>query len=149
MRSPLQMLAGVDTEDFLSSLLEGDGNTEPFCPSRSPVGSDSGISDDSGTGLRHGNLPGCPSPQGSDTDAAASPGYSRGSPAHSDPALVPEEKQEALSVQADHSYALLQGGAADTDALQSVRAEQPDTYVFIDLGTDADPSGLSRLSRQL
>uniref|UniRef100_H3DGY0 cAMP responsive element binding protein 3-like 3 like n=1 Tax=Tetraodon nigroviridis TaxID=99883 RepID=H3DGY0_TETNG len=115
-----QMLTGVDTEDFLSSLLEGDSSLERFCPSRSPVGSDSGISD------------------GSDTDAVTSPGYSRGSPVPSDPALVPEdmqtEKQEALSVQADHSYALLQVAAADMDALQSVRAEKPDTYVFIDLG---------------
>uniref|UniRef100_H3C2L2 cAMP responsive element binding protein 3-like 3 like n=1 Tax=Tetraodon nigroviridis TaxID=99883 RepID=H3C2L2_TETNG len=107
------------------------------CPSRSPVGSDSGISDDSSTGAGPHNLRGCLSPQGSDTDAVTSPGYSRGSPVPSDPALVPEdmqtEKQEALSVQADHSYALLQVAAADMDALQSVRAEKPDTYVFIDL----------------
>lgn len=122
----------------MSSLLEGDSSLERFCPSRSPVGSDSGISDDSSTGAGPHNLRGCLSPQGSDTDAVTSPGYSRGSPVPSDPALVPEdmqtEKQEALSVQADHSYALLQVAAADMDALQSVRAENPDTYVFIDLG---------------
>ncbi|CAG09560.1 unnamed protein product, partial [Tetraodon nigroviridis] len=135
--SDQDMLTGVDTEDFLSSLLEGDSSLERFCPSRSPVGSDSGISDDSSTGAGPHNLRGCLSPQGSDTDAVTSPGYSRGSPVPSDPALVPEdmqtEKQEALSVQADHSYALLQVAAADMDALQSVRAEKPDTYVFIDL----------------
>lgn len=127
------MLAGMDTEDFLSSLLEGDSNMEPLCPSRSPLGSDSGISDDSSTGVGQNNLLGCLS----DTDVV-SPSYSQPSPVHSDPVLVPEEmqteKQEALSVQTDHSYALLQSADGDMDVLQSVRAEKPDTYVFIDLG---------------
>lgn len=138
---PFQMLTGVDTEDFLSSLLEGDSNMETFCPSRSPLGSDSGISDDSSTGVGHNNLLGCLNPQGSgsDTDVVTSPSYSQPSPVHSDPALVPEEmqteKQEVLTVQTDHSYALLQSGDGDMDVLQSVRAEKPDTHVFIDLGT--------------
>lgn len=126
------MLTGMDTEDFLSSLLEGESNMEAFCPSHSPLGSDSGISDDSN------NLLGCLSPQGSDTDVVTSPSYSQPSPVHSDPAPVPEDNQtdnqEALSVQTDHSYALQQSGDGDVDALQSVRAEKPDTYVFIDLG---------------
>lgn len=133
------MLTGVDTEDFLSSLLEGDSNMETFCPSRSPLGSDSGISDDSSTGVGHNNLLGCRSPQGSDTDVVTSPSYSQPSPLCPDPALVPEdmqtEKPEALSVQTDHCYALLQSADGDMDVLQSVRAEKPDTYVFIDLGT--------------
>lgn len=131
------MLNGVDTEDFLSSLLEGDGNMET-CPSRSPLGSDSGISDDSSTGVGHNNLLGCLSPQGSDTDVVTSPSHSQPSPVHSDSAPVPEEmqteSQEALTVQTDHSYALLQSSEGYMDALQSVRAEKPDRDVFIDLG---------------
>lgn len=141
---PFQMLTGVDTEDFLSSLLEGDSNMETFCPSRSPLGSDSGISDDSSTGVGNNNLLGRLSPQGSDTDVVTSPSYSQPSPVHSDPALVPEEmqteNQEVLTVQTDHSYALLQSDDGDMDVLQSVRAEKPDTYVFIDLGRCDDES---------
>lgn len=132
------MLTGMDTEDFLSSLLEGEDHVGAICPSRSPSGSDSGISDDSSTGVGNNNLLGCPSPQGSDTDIVPSPSYSQPSPVYSDPALVPEEvqkeSQEALMVQADHSYSLLQSRGRDMDVLQSVRAEKPDTDVFIDLG---------------
>lgn len=137
--SEQDMLTGMDTEDFLSSLLEGDDNMETICPSHSPLGSDSGISDDSSTGggVGNNNLLGCPSPQGSDSDIVPSPSYSQPSPAHSDPALVSGELQteslEALTVQTDHSYSLLQSGCRDMDFLQSVRAEKPDTDVFIDL----------------
>ncbi|KAM7416024.1 hypothetical protein PAMA_018206 [Pampus argenteus] len=137
--SEQDMLTGMDTEDFLSSLLEGEDNMEAICPSHSPLGSDSGISDDSSNvgGVGNNNLLGCPSPQGSDSDIVASPSYSQPSPVHSDPALVSGELQteslEALTVQADHSYALLQNGCGDMDVLQSVRAENPDTDVFIDL----------------
>lgn len=135
----LQMLTGMDTEDFLSSLLEEEEDMGTICPSRSPSGSDSGISDDSrSTGVGNNNIPGCPSPQSSDTDVVPSPSYSQPSPVHSDPALGLEEVQteslEALTVQADHSYSLLQSGGRDMDILQSVRAEKPDTDVFIDLG---------------
>uniref|UniRef100_A0A671UXB1 cAMP responsive element binding protein 3-like 3 like n=1 Tax=Sparus aurata TaxID=8175 RepID=A0A671UXB1_SPAAU len=74
--SEQEMLTGMDTEDFLSSLLEEEEDMGTICPSRSPSGSDSGISDDSrSTG---------PSP-------------------------------------------------VDMDILESVRAEKPDTDVFIDL----------------
>ncbi|XP_044230618.1 cAMP responsive element binding protein 3-like 3 like [Thunnus albacares] len=137
--SEQDMLTGMDTEDFLSSLLEGDDNMETICPSHSPLGSDSGISDDSSTrgGVGNNNLLGCPSPQGSDSDIVPSPSYSQPSPEHFDPALVSGELQteslEALTVQADHSYSLLQSGCRDMDFLQSVRAEKPDTDVFIDL----------------
>lgn len=129
------MLPGMDTEDFLSSLLEGEGNMATIGPSHSPLGSDSGISDDSSTtGGGSGNtahLLTCPSPQGSnDSDPAPSP-------AGSDPASALAEYQmdspEALAVQTDHSYSLLQSAGADLDALQSVRAERPDMDVFIDL----------------
>lgn len=132
------MLPGIDTDDLLSSLLEGEDNMGALCPSCSPVGSDSGISDDSSAGVGNKNLSGCLSPQGSDTDIVPSPSYSQPSPVHSDPTLVPEEVQtespEALTVQADHSYSLLQSSDRDMDFLQSVRAEKPDTDVFIDLG---------------
>ncbi|XP_037634365.1 cAMP responsive element binding protein 3-like 3 like [Sebastes umbrosus] len=135
--SEQDMLTGVDTEDFLSSLLEGEYNEEAICPSHSPLGSDSGISDDSSTVVGNNNLLGCPSPQGSDSDIVPSPSYSQPSPVHSDPALVPGELQteslEVLTVQADHSYSLLQSGGRDMDVLQSVRAEKLDTDVFIDL----------------
>ncbi|XP_072243821.1 cAMP responsive element binding protein 3-like 3 like [Leuresthes tenuis] len=135
--SEQDMLTGMDTEDFLSSLLDGEDNMEAICPSHSPLGSDSGISDDSSTGAGNGNLPGCPSPEGSDSEVVPSPSYSQPSPVHSDPALTFGELQmenfEALTVQADHSYSLLQSGAGDMDMLQSVRAEKPDTDVFIDL----------------
>ncbi|XP_036954851.1 cAMP responsive element binding protein 3-like 3 like [Acanthopagrus latus] len=136
--SEQEMLTGMDTEDFLSSLLEEEEDMGTICPSRSPSGSDSGISDDSrSTGVGNNNIPGCPSPQSSDTDVVPSPSYSQPSPVHSDPALGLEEVQteslEALTVQADHSYSLLQSGGRDMDILQSVRAEKPDTDVFIDL----------------
>lgn len=130
------MLTGMDTEDFLSSLLEGDDNVEAFCPSHSPLGSDSGISDDSSSGTGNNNTLG--SPHGSESDIVPSPSYSHPSPVHSDPTLTSEDLQaespEALSVHADHSYSLLQNGVRDMDVLESVRAEKPDTDVFIDLG---------------
>lgn len=132
------MLAGVDTEDFLSSLLEGDDNDGTICPSRSPSGSDSGISDDSSTGIGNSKTLGCLSPDGSDTDNVPSPISSPSSSVHSDPAVLLEEvqteSQEALAVQADHCYSLLQSRDLDMDDLQSVRTEKPDTDVFIDLG---------------
>ncbi|XP_012725406.3 cAMP responsive element binding protein 3-like 3 like [Fundulus heteroclitus] len=136
--SEQNMLTGVDTEDFLTSLLDGDNNTGAFCPSHSPLGSDSGISDDSSTGAgNNNNNNALGSPRGSESDIVPSPSYSHPSPVHSEPGLTPEEMQaespEALSVHADHSYSLLQSGARDMDLLESVRAEKPDTDVFIDL----------------
>ncbi|XP_019908533.1 cAMP responsive element binding protein 3-like 3 like [Esox lucius] len=138
------LLTGLDTEDFLSSLLEGDEMVSTSCLSHSPLGSDSGISDDSSTGgIVSRNVPACPSPQGSDSDRAPSPGYSLPSPDSSDtPMMAPDlqmESPESLAVQTDHSYSLLQGG--DMDALQSVRAEKPDMDVFIDLD-DLDSVGM-------
>ncbi|MEQ2208279.1 hypothetical protein XENOCAPTIV_013897 [Xenoophorus captivus] len=122
------MLTGMDTEDFLSSLLDGDDNVEAFSPSHSPLGSDSGISDDSSTGAGNNNALG--SPHGSESDIVPSP-------VNSDPGLTYEELQtespETLSIHADHSYSLLQNGARDMDVLESVRSEKPDTDVFIDL----------------
>lgn len=135
--SEQDMLTGMDTEDFLSSLLDGDDNVEAFCPSHSPLGSDSGISDDSSTGAGNNNSNALGSPHGSESDIVPSPCYSHPSPVHSDPSLTSEELQaenpEALSIHADHCYSLLQSGVRDMDALQSVRAEKPDTDVFIDL----------------
>ena len=140
---PSQMLTDMDTEDFLSSLLEGN-NPMPTAlgPSHSPQGSDSGISDDSSTiGCGNGmgnNLLTCPSPQDSDGDPVPSPSYSQPSPVYSDSTLPPPENQvenpESLTVHTDHCYSLAQGSEGDLDALQSVRAEKPDMDVFIDLG---------------
>ncbi|XP_068594603.1 cAMP responsive element binding protein 3-like 3 like [Brachionichthys hirsutus] len=130
--SEQDMLTGFDTEDFLSRLLEGEDNTGGGSPSRSPVGSDSGISD-----VGNNNLLGCRTPQGSDSDIVPSPSCSEPSPACSDLVLASEEvqteSQEALAVQADHSYSLMQCRVSDMNVLQSVRAERPDTDVFIDL----------------
>ena len=142
---PSQLLTGMDTEDFLSSLLaENDNMPTALGPSHSPQGSDSGISDDnstvgggSGMGIG-GNLLTCPSPQDSDGDPVPSPSYSQPSPVYSDNTLPPPENQaenpEALMVHTDHCYSLAQGCEGDLDALQSVRAEKPDMDVFIDLG---------------
>lgn len=129
------MLTGMDTEDFLSSLLEGEDNMEALCPSHSPSASDSGISDDSSSGVGNNNILECSSPQSSDSEIVPSPSYSQPSPVYSDPApgVLQTESLEALMVQADHSYSLLQSGGRDMDVLQSVRAEKPDTDVFIDL----------------
>ncbi|KAG7271237.1 hypothetical protein CRUP_038684 [Coryphaenoides rupestris] len=145
--SEQEMLSGMDTEDFLSSLLEGDDTvpTTAVHPSHSPQGSDSGISDYSSSGGGSGgggigsgnNLLTCPSPQDSDGDPVPSPGYSQPSPVYSDATLpTPEhqaENHEALVVQTDHCYSLAQGSERDLDVLQSVRAEKPDMDVFIDL----------------
>ncbi|XP_062855597.1 cAMP responsive element binding protein 3-like 3 like isoform X2 [Trichomycterus rosablanca] len=103
--SKQEMWNSADTEDFLSQLLgdEDDGFTPPSAPSFSPLGSDSGISD----------------------DPSLSP--------HSEPEGVMEgvaeyvmecvqECNEAQVVETDHCY-----------SLQSVRTEKPDTDVFIDL----------------
>ncbi|KAM9474840.1 cAMP responsive element binding protein 3-like 3 like [Clarias gariepinus] len=97
------MLSAVDTEDFLTRLLgeEDDGLSAP-CVSLSPLGSDSGISD----------------------DPSSSP--------HSEPDCVMEgvmegvvggvaECYDAQAVETDHCY-----------ALHSVRTDKPDTDVFID-----------------
>ncbi|XP_029017251.1 cAMP responsive element binding protein 3-like 3 like [Betta splendens] len=135
--SEQDMLTDIDTEDFLSSLLEEEDNMATICPSHSPLGSDSGISDDSSTGVGNNNVLGCQSPHSSDSDIVPSPSYSQPSPEHSDPAPAPgefhTESPEALTVQADHSYSLLQNGGRDMDVLESVRAEKLDTDVFIDL----------------
>ncbi|KAF3695659.1 Cyclic AMP-responsive element-binding protein 3-like protein 3 [Channa argus] len=133
--SEQEMLTGVDTEDFLSSLLD-DEDLGDICPSYSPLGSDSGISDDS-TGVGNNNLLGRQSPNSSDSDIVPSPSYSQLSPVHVEPVSacgeLHTESLEALTVQADHSYSLLQSEGRDMDILQSVRAEKPDTDVFIDL----------------
>ncbi|XP_072288779.1 cAMP responsive element binding protein 3-like 3 like [Eucyclogobius newberryi] len=122
--SEQDILPDLDTEDFLSRLLDED--MDAVCPSHSPLGSDSGISDDSSGGGHHSS------------DMVPSPSYSQPSPVHSEPGPatpgeVHLESHEALMVQADHSYSLLQGPDRDLDELQSVRAEKLDTDVFIDL----------------
>uniref|UniRef100_A0A9J7ZIU7 non-specific serine/threonine protein kinase n=1 Tax=Cyprinus carpio carpio TaxID=630221 RepID=A0A9J7ZIU7_CYPCA len=119
------MLSAMDTEDFLSSLLgeEEDGLTIN-CLSQSPHGSDSGISEDT-------TPPYCQSPpDSSETDTVPSPGV--------EPLLYSEyvtESYEAQVVQTDHCYTLPQG----TDALLSVRSENPESDVFIDVD-DLDDS---------
>ncbi|XP_065103323.1 cAMP responsive element binding protein 3-like 3 like [Paramisgurnus dabryanus] len=117
--SEQDMLNGMDTEDFLSTLLgeEDDGLTFN-CLSHSPHGSDSGISEDT-------TSPQCPSPHdGSETDTVPSPGF--------EPLQYPEymtESYEAQVVQTDHCYTLPQ----DTETLLSVRSENPESDVFIDV----------------
>ncbi|KAJ8285381.1 hypothetical protein GJAV_G00026160 [Gymnothorax javanicus] len=106
------MLGAVDAEDFLSRLL-GEEESAQFL-SHSPLGSDSGISDDSG------NNNACHSPGASDSDPAPSPAR-----------LIDVQSEAAEAVQTDHCYSLQQEW--DSDALQSVRSENPDTDVFIDL----------------
>ncbi|XP_023834611.1 cyclic AMP-responsive element-binding protein 3 isoform X1 [Salvelinus sp. IW2-2015] len=142
--SEQDMLTGMDTEDFLSSLLEGENNMATSCLSHSPQGSDSGISEDSSTGGIVGqNFLAFTSSQGSDGDPAPSPGYSQSSPDYANNRLIALELQaenpQALTVQTDHSYYLLQ--EEDMDALQSVRAEKLDMDVFIDLD-DLDSEGM-------
>ncbi|XP_018614422.1 cAMP responsive element binding protein 3-like 3 like isoform X2 [Scleropages formosus] len=121
------ILNSMDTEDFLNSLL---GESEPLPnQSLSPLGSDSGISDISN--------PLCSSPGTSDADPAPSPSpTSLGFVLSQD--LEPDtvkmaEITEVIHV--DHCYSLGQGQLFD-DMLESVRSEQPDTDVFIDLDTD-------------
>lgn len=114
------MLDGMDTEDFLSSLLgEGEDGLSVNYLSQSPHGSDSGISEDT-------TPPHCQSPHdGSETDTIPSPGL--------EPLLYSEcvtESYEAQVVQTDHCYTLPQ----DTDALLSVRSENPESDVLIDVG---------------
>ncbi|XP_051509691.1 cyclic AMP-responsive element-binding protein 3-like protein 4 [Myxocyprinus asiaticus] len=117
--SEQDMLSGMDTEDFLSSLLGDDKDgLSVNCLSHSPHGSDSGISEDT-------TPPHCQSPHdGSEIDTVPSPGF--------DSLPYPEcvtESYEAQVVQTDHCYTLQQ----DTDALLSVRSENPDSDVFIDV----------------
>lgn len=120
---PFQVLNGMDTEDFLSSLLGEEVMADTSsCLSHSPRGSDSGISDDSGGGAANFH---CQSPQSSDTELAHSPVGMDSSPEG-----LPEGP-EVLAIQSDHSYSLLQN---DGNALESVRSERPDCDVFIDLG---------------
>lgn len=122
----VQMLSAVDTEEFLSSLLgeEEDGLSVP-CVSHSPLGSDSGISEDT-------TPPHCPSPH-SETDTAPSPVSTEPSP------LYVMESFEAQVVQTDHCYSMQQ----DVYSLQTVRTEKPDSDVFIDFGESG--RGLGRL----
>ncbi|KAK9970660.1 hypothetical protein ABG768_026586 [Culter alburnus] len=113
------MLDGMDTEDFLSSLLgEGEDGLSVNYLSQSPHGSDSGISEDT-------TPPHCQSPHdGSETDTVPSPGL--------EPLLYSEcvtESYEAQVVQTDHCYTLPQ----DTNALLSVRSENPESDVLIDV----------------
>ncbi|XP_043103556.1 cAMP responsive element binding protein 3-like 3 like [Puntigrus tetrazona] len=117
--SEQDMLSGMDTEDFLSSLLgEEEDGVAISCLSQSPHGSDSGISEDT-------TPPHCQSPNdSSETDTVPSPGI--------EPLLYSEcltESYEAQVVQTDHCYTLPQG----TDALLSVRSENPESDVFIDV----------------
>ncbi|XP_061673705.1 cAMP responsive element binding protein 3-like 3 like [Syngnathoides biaculeatus] len=125
------------SEQDVLSLLQEEDNVETLCPSHSPLGSDSGISDYSSSAGRVGNGAdvGCPSPEGSDIDISRSPSYSNPSTVCSASfAEEPQaENQEVLRVQADHSYSLLRGKCEDMDVLQSVWAEKSDTDVFIDL----------------
>ncbi|XP_046872512.1 cAMP responsive element binding protein 3-like 3 like isoform X2 [Hypomesus transpacificus] len=141
--SEQDMLSGLDTEDFLSSLL--DVEDAASCPSLSPHGSDSGISDHSSSGK---TPPGCPSPQGSDPPPSPSC-YSQPTSVLSELAGGAGEAQaeRAQAVQTEHSYALLQGGVLQgerpDDALLSVRADKPDEDVFIDLD-ELDSEGMEQ-----
>ncbi|XP_051525473.1 cyclic AMP-responsive element-binding protein 3-like [Myxocyprinus asiaticus] len=132
--SEQDMLSAMDTEDFLCSLLtDKEDGLSVNCLSHSPQGSDSGISEDT-------TPPYCQSPHdGSETDTVPSPGF--------DPLPYPEcvmESYEAQVVQTDHCYTLPQ----DTDALLSVRSENPDSDVFIDFD-DLDVNMTEDFSNEL
>lgn len=103
------MLSAVDTEDFLSQLLgeEDDGFAAP-CVSLSPLGSDSGISDD-------------PSSSPHSEMECVMEGVAEG--VFEGMAEGVTECYEAQVVETDHCY-----------SLHSVRTDKPDTDVFIDLG---------------
>ncbi|TRZ01379.1 hypothetical protein DNTS_033765 [Danionella cerebrum] len=113
--SEQDMLNGMDTEEFLSSLLgEEEDGLMVNCMSHSPHGSDSGISNDA-----------TPPHDSSETDTVPSPGL--------DALLYSEcltESFEAQVVQTDHCYTLPQD---PQNVLLSVRSENPDSDVFIDV----------------
>ncbi|KAL4630076.1 cyclic AMP-responsive element-binding protein 3-like isoform X2 [Arapaima gigas] len=121
------ILSSMDTEDFLSSLLD---EIEPLPnQSLSPLGSDSGISDISN--------PLCSSPGNSDADPIPYP-----SPTSLDLVLLQDLEPDRVKmaeitevIHVDHCYSLGQDQLVG-DTLESVRTEQPDTDVFIDLDTD-------------
>ncbi|XP_023834613.1 cyclic AMP-responsive element-binding protein 3 isoform X3 [Salvelinus sp. IW2-2015] len=154
MMSVTEDVPDMDGADLLGILFQGGdtGVNDPFFPYGSGLenwlseqdGSDSGISEDSSTGGIVGqNFLAFTSSQGSDGDPAPSPGYSQSSPDYANNRLIALELQaenpQALTVQTDHSYYLLQ--EEDMDALQSVRAEKLDMDVFIDLD-DLDSEGM-------
>lgn len=107
------MLSAVDTEDFLSHLLaeEDDGFTAP-CVSLSPLGSDSGISDDPSSSP-HSEMECVMENVVEGVTEGMIEGVVEGM----------AECYEAQVVETDHCY-----------SLHSVRTDKPDTDVFIDLG---------------
>ncbi|MBN3307884.1 CR3L3 protein, partial [Amia calva] len=109
------MLNDIETEEFLKSILGPlEEDTVP-CQSLSPLGSDSGISEDNINCSSSTSSDGTPSP----------------SPKFCEP-ISPPEFQIGVVVQTDHTYSL-QHGLDASDTLLSVRTENPDTDVFIDL----------------
>ncbi|XP_026883438.1 cAMP responsive element binding protein 3-like 3 like [Electrophorus electricus] len=135
--SEQDMLNAISTDDFLSSLLgEDEQGVSPLGSSHSPLGSDSGISEDT-------TPPHCQSPH-SETESAHSPSYAEASPVVADVVEDMVECFEAHVVQTDHCYSLQQS----VFTLESVRSEQPDVDVFIDLD-DLEDSVSDDLSSEL
>lgn len=145
------MLPSLMHDDILSEFLEGKDTA--YQPSFSPLGSDSGISDDSGgVGGKTPPLE-CPSPQSSDIETALSPDPEPGLGCSDQ-----GESPEALAALIDHDYLKRQdggggggeGGFGEMDVVDvgwSVTTE-PDMDVHIDLD-DMESDDMENYSTEL
>lgn len=113
------MLNGIETEDFLNSILGRLEDEPATLQSWSPQGSDSGISDDNNNWN---------SSSSSDITPSPSPKFCE------QPVNSPEFQTNTEVIQTDHNYSLNQDQQSTSDTLQSVRTEHPETDVSIDLG---------------
>ncbi|XP_034780424.2 cyclic AMP-responsive element-binding protein 3-like protein 4 [Acipenser ruthenus] len=116
--SEQDMLNGIETEDFLNSILGSLEDEPATLQSWSPQGSDSGISDDNNNWN---------SSSSSDITPSPSPKFCE------QPVNSPEFQTNTEVIQTDHNYSLNQDQQSTSDTLQSVRTEHPETDVSIDL----------------
>uniref|UniRef100_V9KRN9 Cyclic AMP-responsive element-binding protein 3-like protein 3 n=1 Tax=Callorhinchus milii TaxID=7868 RepID=V9KRN9_CALMI len=116
------MLNDHDTEDFLNSIIGSFEDESPAILSWSPVGSDSGISEDNNHFVQADSLSG--------SDAALSD-----SPSCYD------------VIVSDHNYSLVQDSQQNADCLYSVKTETPTTETDISIDLDWEPEFLTENSQ--
>ncbi|XP_067841031.1 cAMP responsive element binding protein 3-like 3 like isoform X2 [Heptranchias perlo] len=109
------MLNDHDTQDFFNSIIGSFEDETPITMSWSPLGSDSGISEDNNN-CNHED-----SPSGSDVALSDSPSFFE-------------------VIHSDHNYSLHQDSQNDANCLYSVRTENPstETDISIDLDWESD-----------
>uniref|UniRef100_UPI00398E90DD cAMP responsive element binding protein 3-like 3 like isoform X2 n=1 Tax=Pristiophorus japonicus TaxID=55135 RepID=UPI00398E90DD len=113
------MLNDHDTEDFFNSIIGSFEDETPITMSWSPLGSDSGISEEDNNNCNHED-----SPSGSDVALSDGPSFFE-------------------VIHSDHNYSLHQDSPNDANCLYSIRIENPSTETNVSIDLDWEPDFLT------